>query len=248
MWAVHHVNNLRARVRWYEINLNGWPNGGNPSLAQDGEIDLGSGIHTFFPSIHVDANDNVAVSFARSAANEYISMSRATRSVTDPVDTMRPAQVVRTSGAAHNSGRWGDYSATQAEPNIPGTFWGHHEFTDNGSWRTWVAQYIMRPDPFLLSVPSLNGGSNNTFSVSGATAGVRVRFAYSLVGTGIFEAPGIAAILSLDAPALAGSATADSNGNASMSRFIPGSFTGTTVWLQAVENEHASNWLQLTVL
>ena len=248
MWAVHHVNNLRARVRWYEINLNGWPNGGNPSLAQDGEIDLGSGIHTFFPSIHVDADDNVAVSFARSAANEYISMSRSTRSATDPVDTMRPAQVVRTSGAAHNSGRWGDYSATQAEPNIPGTFWGHHEFTDNGNWRTWVAQYIMRPAPFLLSVPSLTGGSNNTFSVSGATAGVTVRFAYSLVGTAIFEAPGIATILSLESPALAGSATADGSGNASINRFIPGSFTGTTVWLQAVENSHASNWLELTIL
>jgi len=247
MWAVHHVNNSRARVRWYEINLNGWPNGGNPSLAQDGEIDLGSGIHTFFPSIHVDANDNVAISFARSAANEYISMSRATRAASDPVDTMRPAQVVRTSGAAHNSGRWGDYSATQAEPNIPGTFWGHHEFTDNGQWRTWVAQYIMRPAPFLLSVPSLVGGSNNTLSVSGATPNVPVRFAYSLVGTAIFEAPGNAAILSLDAPALAGSTNADASGNASINRFIPGSFTGTTVWLQAVENEHASNWIQLTV-
>lgn len=247
MWAVHHVNNLRARVRWYEINLNGWPNGGNPSLAQDGEIDLGSGIHTFFPSIHVDANDNVAVSFARSASNEYISMSRATRGASDPVDSMRPAQVVRTSGAAHNSGRWGDYSATQAEPNIPGTFWGHHEFTDNGQWRTWVAQYIMRPAPFLLSVPSLVGGSNNTLSVSGATPNVPVRFAYSLVGTAIFEAPGNAAILSLENPALAGSATADGSGNASINRFIPGSFSGTTVWLQAVENEHATNWIQLTV-
>jgi len=247
IWAVHHVNNLRARVHWYEIALNGWPIGGNPSLAQDGEIDLGPGISSFFPSIHVDANDNVAISFARSATNEYISMNRATRAASDPAGTMRPAQVVRTSAAAHTSGRWGDYSATQAEPNIPGTFWGHHEFTDNGTWRTWVARYVMRPAPFLLSVPSLVGGSNNTLSVSGATPNVPVRFAYSLLGTAIFEVPGNAAILSLDAPALAGSTSANASGNASINRFIPSSFTGTTVWLQAVENDHASNWIRLTV-
>lgn len=30
LWAVHHVNSTRARVRWYEIDLGGWPAGGTP--------------------------------------------------------------------------------------------------------------------------------------------------------------------------------------------------------------------------
>ena len=249
LWAVHHVNNLRVRARWYEFGLNNWPTSGTPTLDQDGEIDLGSGIHTFFPSIHVDANDNVAITFSRSASNEFISMGRATRRASDPVDTMRPAQVVQTSNNAHTSGRWGDYSATQAEPNIPGQFWGHHEFTNGStsSWRTWVARYEMRPAPFLLSVPALVSGSSNTLSVSGASAGTRVHFAYSLIGTALFEPPGLATILSLDSPQLAGSTSADGSGNASINRFIPGSFAGTTVWLQAVENSHATNWIMLTV-
>lgn len=250
LWAVHHVNNSRARVRWYEIGLNGWPGGGSPSLDQDGEIDLGGGIHTFFPSIHVDANDNVAVTFARSATNEYISMGRAMRAAGDPAGTMRPAQVVQTSTNAHTSGRWGDYSATQAEPSIPGTFWGHHEFNNGGtsSWRTWVARFVLRPSAFELSVPGgLNSGANNTFSVSGATGGARVYFTYSTTGTGIFEPPGIAAILSLENPVLIGSTNADGAGNASITRFIPGSASGLNVWLQAIENDHASNWMELTV-
>lgn len=250
LWAVHHVNNTRARVRWYEIGLNGWPTGGTPSVDQDGEIDLGGGIHTFFPSIHVDANNNVAVTFARSATNEYISMSRATRAGTDPAGTMRPAQVVQTSTNAHTSGRWGDYSATQAEPSIPGTFWGHHEFNNGGtsSWRTWVARYILRPAAFELAVPGgLNSGANNTFSVSGATPLTRVYFAYSIVGTGLFEPGGLSTIMSIESPQLIASTNADASGDASITRFIPGSAAGMTVWLQAVENAHATNWMQLTV-
>ena len=251
LWAVHHVNNTRARVRWYELGLNGWPGSGAlPSVDQDGEIDLGSGIHTFFPSIHVDANNNVAVTFARSATNEYISMSRATRAGTDPAGTMRPAQVVQTSTNAHTSGRWGDYSATQAEPNLPGEFWGHHEFNNGGtsSWRTWVARFILRPEAFELSVPGgLNSGANNTFEVSGATPGARVYFTYSTTGTGIFEPSAVAAIMSIESPSLIAAPFADALGDASVTKFIPGSASGLTVWLQAVENDHASNWMQLTI-
>lgn len=250
IWAVHHVNNSRARVRWYEIDLNNWPTSGSPSLVQDGEVDLGSGIHTFFPSIHVDANSNVALTYARSASNEYISMGRSIRAAGDPAGTMRPSQVVQTSTNAHTSGRWGDYSATQAEPSIPGTFWGHHEFNNGGtsSWRTWVARFVLRPAAFELSVPGgLNSGANNTFSVSGATGGARVYFTYSTTGTGLFEPPSLAAILSLENPQLIGSTNADGAGNASITRFIPGGAAGTVVWVQAIQNDHASNWMQMTV-
>lgn len=250
LWAVHHVNSSRARVRWYEIALNSWPTSGAPSLVQDGEIDLGGGIHTYFPSIHVDANDNVAVTFARSNSNEYISMGRATRSASDPAGTMRSAQVVQTSTNAHTSGRWGDYSATQASPNTPGEFWGHHEFNTGGtgSWRTWVARYEMRPAGLELGVPALVSNAMNTFSISGATPGSTVRFAYGLTDTGLFEVPGSSAILSLDSPNKIGAATADAFGNAAITVFIPGGFSGTTVWLQALEDGHTSNWEQRTIL
>jgi len=251
IWAVHHVNNTRARVRWYQFALNNWPVSGAPSMTQEGEIDLGDGIHTFFPSIHVDANDSAAITFARSASNEYISMGRATRAASDPLSTMRAAQVVRTSDNAHTSGRWGDYSGTQAEPDIPGVFWGHHEFTSGStsSWRTWVGQYIMRPQSFLLNVPNLQSGSSNTLAVSGATPGSRVFFGYSLTGTGLSPAGNIGAVLSLENPGLAAIATANGAGNASISPFLPSNLAGTTVWLQAAEDTGAtSNWEKRTIL
>lgn len=247
IWAVHHVNSSRARVRWYEIDLNNWPTSGAPSLAQNGEIDLGGDIHTYFPSIHVDANNNVAISYARSAANEYISMSRSTRAGSDPPNTMRPSQVVRTSDNAHTSGRWGDYSGTQAEPDIPGVFWGHHEFTSGStsSWRTWVARYDIRPSGFVLSVPGLVSGVPSTIAVSGATPGVQVYFTYSTTGTGLTPAGGLGGVLSLENPNLAAVKTASGLGDASITPTIPGAFAGTTVWLQAVEQGGTtSNWVQ----
>lgn len=237
-------------MRWYEIELNSWPAAGSPSLRQDGEIDLGGGIHTFFPSIHVDANDNVAITYARSASNEYISMSRSTRAGSDPLDTMRPTQVVRTSDNAHTSGRWGDYSGTQAEADIPGVFWGHHEFTSGStsSWRTWVARFDIRPSAFTLSAPILTSGVPSTISVAGATPGATVYFAYSTAGTGLSPAGGLG-VLSLESPNLAAVLTASGAGTASLSPTIPGSFAGTTVWLQAMEDSGTtSNWVERTIL
>ncbi len=251
IWAVHHVDNSRARVRWYEFPLNGWPAVGNPTLRQSGEIDLGDGIHTFFPSIAVDGADNAAITFARSANNEYISMGRAVRAAGDPLGEFRPAQVVRTSDNAHTTGRWGDYSGTQSEADVDGVFWGHHEFTSGStsSWRTWVATYTVEPSPLELTVPNLVGGGTNTISASGASPGNRVFFAYSLTGTGLQEAGTIGAVLSIENANLASIQVADAAGAASISPFIPGSMSGTTVWLQAVEDGgRTSNWEQRTIL
>ena len=249
LWAVHHVNTARARVRWYEIALNNWPSAGAPSLAQNGEIDLGGNIHTFFPSIHVDAASNVAITFARSAANEYISMGRSIRAASDAPNTMRPAQVVQTSTNAHTSGRWGDYSGTQNDPGIVGTFWGHHEFNNGGlsSWRTWVAQYVMRNEPFLLAPVTLTAGGMNHVTVSGATPLGRVYFAYSATGTALAETAALSTTLSIENPVLAGARTADAAGNATLNQFVPAVFAGRTVWVQAAESGHTTNWVQVLI-
>ncbi len=143
IWAVHHVDSTRARVRWYEFALNGWPSGSDPTLAQTGEIDLGPTISTFFPSIDVDDQDTAAITFARSSATEFISMWRAVRTAADPANTFQPAVEVQVSANPSTSGRWGDYSGTEADPVVNGSFWGFHEFTNgsNSSWRTWAARY-----------------------------------------------------------------------------------------------------------
>ena len=141
VWAVHHVNNDRARVRWYEIAMNGWPgSGSNPTVAQWGEVDAGQGISTYFPGITVDGLGNAAVTFARSSANEYISMYSARRAAGDPLGTFQPMQLVRASSAPDTSGRWGDYAGASPYPDEPGRLWLAHEWTNGGGWRTWITE------------------------------------------------------------------------------------------------------------
>lgn len=143
-WAVHHVNSQRVRARWYEFEMNGWPDSGDdPTLRQSGELDYDNGIHTFFPSIAVDDQGNAAITFARSSSQEFISMSRAIRRHDDPLGEFRDPEFVKKSTSPYTgSNRWGDYSGTKPEPGIPGVFWGHHEWTDASStWRTWMAQF-----------------------------------------------------------------------------------------------------------
>jgi hypothetical protein len=165
LWAVHHQNSSRVRVRWYEFAMNGWPESPNsPTLAQSGEIDPGSPVRTFFPSIWVDAFGNAVITCARSSAGEFISMARAVRYAADPPGTFRPIEEVRASAAAYGTNRWGDYSATSDDPAEPGRFWSHHEYTPGGnSWNTFVASVrlssVVAPDEFDVVRGTLASGS-----------------------------------------------------------------------------------------
>ena len=138
IWAVHHVNSDRARVRWYEIDVQGWPvSGQTPVLSQHGEIDMGSGIYTFFPAIAVDHNHNVAIVFAHSASTQYTSMWRSTRAANDPAGTLQAPELIKASDSPETSGRWGDYSGASEDPSGD-AIWLAHEWRATGSWSTWI--------------------------------------------------------------------------------------------------------------
>jgi len=145
MWAVHHVNSSRARARWYEFEMNGWPDSGQaPTLRQWGEIDPdpGSNVHTYFPSIAADEQGNAVIFFSRSSPTEFISIGRAFRTASDPLNTFRPMEFVKESTSPYTAfNRWGDYSHVEPHPSGDGAFWGAHEWTDTSNlWRTWIAR------------------------------------------------------------------------------------------------------------
>ena len=168
MWMAHTVRVVDdgggpfqqdpiARVRWYEIELNGWPvSGMDPSLRQAGTLNYGTGIHTWYPDISVDDAGNAAIVFNRSSVDEYISVSRAVRRVTDPLGTFRQSVTMQTSTTPEENDRWGDYSGIQEDPVAPGVFWGHSEYRTS-SWRTWVGRFSpLTPNPldFALLSPT----------------------------------------------------------------------------------------------
>ena len=150
LWAVHHQSpgGGRARVRWYEFDMRGWPTSGQvPTLVQSGDISPensdGQLSWTFFPSIWVDADNNAAITMARSSSTEFITMARALRSASDPLGEFQPVVNVQASSSAYTAaGRWGDYSGTGSDPTATGVFWGIHEFVQsNNIWQTYIAKY-----------------------------------------------------------------------------------------------------------
>jgi hypothetical protein len=164
LWAVHHVNNSRARARWYEFRMNGWPESGqNPTLRQSGELDYGDPVHTFFPSIAADAAGNAAFVFARSSPSEFISMCGTYRLASDALGTTRPMTFLKQSTAPYTAfNRWGDYSHIEPDPDTDFTqFWGMHEWTDvSSSWRTWIARIDAVPDIATLTDFSVQFGTH----------------------------------------------------------------------------------------
>ncbi len=155
LYATHHQGSTRVVQRWYEINMGNWPSSGTPTLVQSGNVDLGAGIRTFFGSIAGDGQNNIALTFARSSPTEFISMSRAYRLAGDPAGTLTPPVFMRLSTGPDNSGRWGDYSGTVADPNADGVFWGTHEYSVGG-WATWIGVYGPCTPPTTYCTGKLN--------------------------------------------------------------------------------------------
>ena len=141
LWAVHHQGSSRVRVRWYEFQMNGWPAGGAPELTQWGEIDPGTPVCSYCPSIAVDAAGHAALNFAQSGPGEYISIRCAIRLAGAPAGTFDAPVLVKQSSGPYGLNSWGEYSAIVPDPFAPGTFWLHHEYTPGADlWNTWIAR------------------------------------------------------------------------------------------------------------
>ncbi|MFG0241148.1 MAG: GC-type dockerin domain-anchored protein [Phycisphaerales bacterium JB054] len=160
IWATHHVNPSRVVARWYEIAPNGWPDSGNnPSLVQSGDIDLGPDVRTFFSSINASDDGSVAICYARSSPSEFLSMGSAFRNPCDPAGLFSRNFIHKSANAGYTAGRWGDYSAVEFDPTDPSVYWGHHEWAEGGSWRTWI-QSVETHDPCVAADLNADGQVN----------------------------------------------------------------------------------------
>jgi hypothetical protein len=249
LYLAHNVgHNSVCHVRWYKINLNGWPTSGvNPTLEDSGYVDPGSGIYTWFGDINVDAAGNMAIAYNRSSSSEYVGIYRTWRAATDAPGSLRDHIEMQTSNSPETSSRWGDYSGLEEDPAAPGTFWNHHEYRTS-SWRTWVGRYsIGDTHPLSLSVPNgLVSNSTAVAEVSGSGPGKKL---YLFNGTGLGTtnvAPGVDLEIANGQQLM--NLFADSSGSGTFSRFLPANLAGFNVWLQVVDaNGDLSNVLIDTI-
>ena len=152
LWTGHGVRTPEDSTtvgRWYEIDLDGWPQAelGDPTLVQSGEIRPGFGIHTCYPAIAVDASGDVAVVYTRSSTEEYPTLSVAGRVPSDPLGTLGEEETLAVSTAVPNNGsayRWGDYFDATTDPTDDNLFWVAGQIYVDGGWLTEISSFSIR--------------------------------------------------------------------------------------------------------
>jgi uncharacterized repeat protein (TIGR01451 family) len=198
LWATHSgglpfdgnqgtVNANRTAVFWYELNPAAMPASGDP-LVQSGVIDGGSGVHHFFPSLAVNANNEMAIGFSRSDSSKFVEAVMTGRQANDPAGTVDPITVIKLGKDSYVKDfgfgrvRWGDYSATAVDPSDDLTFWSLQEYaeTDVGGtanddrWGTWWGKLAFQVDLALsktVALTTVNPGQPVTYTVTVANTG-----------------------------------------------------------------------------
>jgi hypothetical protein len=183
LWVTHHGRpgaEDRVLAIWYEIAMNGWPvSGSDPEILQHGTIDPGPGIHTWVPSLAVDAEGTVVFSYARSAADEMHAIGRCYRLATDEPGTLQGHAVVKQGeigAVTPGPVTFARYFSAAADPDLPGIFsaggvyrrpnqWGGASY---GMWGADVCTGLAPsdvntgPTPYLL--PWLSQNHPNPFN------------------------------------------------------------------------------------
>jgi hypothetical protein len=130
------------KARWYEFDTGNWPDSGSVTLTQSGNVDAGSGIHTYFPALAENGAGDVGMVVAQSASNQYVSVQVTGRKATDPPGTMGDLTQLKI-GNRPGSGRWGDYYGIAVDPSDDNTFWIVGEYQNTGGWATWIESFSL---------------------------------------------------------------------------------------------------------
>lgn len=138
----------RTIVAWYEVNPGGMPT----PVVQSGTVGGSSaGTHFFFPSITVNANNDMALGFSYSDATQFVEAAFTGRESTDLAGTVGTVITCKAGESSYSKffsgtrNRWGDYSATVVDPVDDLTFWTLQEYAEtnvggginDGRWGTW---------------------------------------------------------------------------------------------------------------
>jgi hypothetical protein len=162
----------QAHARWYVFDTSSVP-----TLSQQGTIGVGSGSHSYYPSIAIAPDGDLGMTFIQSSSSEYMSMYVTGRTSADPAGTMQTPVVAKAGQAPYGANfdsspfRAGDYSGITIDPN-DGSFWAANEYAKTpvdprANWGTFLTNLTLGasgPDttPPTATVNAPNGGENWT--------------------------------------------------------------------------------------
>lgn len=193
LWTTGEINppagtdRNQTTAHWYKISADGVS---APTLSQQGSAggeDIATGAYTYFPSINVNANGDMAMQVSLSSPATYPGAYYVARQVTDPPNQVQSTAVIAAGQDYYvktNSGiknRWGDFSATEVDPTDDTSFWLYGEFaltrepynpnrpTQDGHWGTRAAVFSFVGTLGISGQVYTDANGNGTFDVGEAT-------------------------------------------------------------------------------
>jgi outer membrane protein assembly factor BamB len=160
----------RSSVQWWQVNT-------DATVGQRGLVDDATSTRFFaYPSLAVNANDDVLMGYSRFQGDEYAGASYSFRTAVDPPNTMQPEAALKDGLACYykdftfGSNRWGDYSATVVDPTDDKTLWTIQEYAAasvgpgqiDDRWGTWWGKLDPTPAVSIASVSRAEGDSGTT--------------------------------------------------------------------------------------
>jgi hypothetical protein len=136
-----------AHARWYEFDISQ----GNPTLVQASDINPGPGVHTYFPTIEVNGNGDLGMTYMESSPTEYMSMYVTGQAFGDAANTMQDGAVTHPGIGRYTLSRVGDYSEITVDPNDLTTFWAANEYKGASAFNTGIASFTVSSDSQVVS-------------------------------------------------------------------------------------------------
>lgn len=159
----------RASAQWTQVLP-------DATLVQFGRVDDPSA-STFYayPSIGVNANNDVLLGYSRFSTTQHPSASYSFRTGNDPLDTLQPDFVFKAGEGGYEKyfaggrNRWGDYSNTVVDPANDRDLWTIQEYAatpvgvppNSGRWGTWWALVESSPK---ISIGDVSQAEGTVFS------------------------------------------------------------------------------------
>ena len=169
--------NGRNAARWYDLDLNGWPATGAPTVDQSGQLTTPDGQDTYFPAVYRNGAGEIGMVFAASSSVDNVSMQvTGWRPGSAAGTAAAPVEIVRGDGGdGGEDGRWGDYYDVAIDPTDDAMFWAIGQIEQSVGWRTYVQRFTIE-EPSVLTAPLAGAtlGLNEPTSIAWTAGSGRV--------------------------------------------------------------------------
>ena len=133
-----------------------------PTLIQQGTIDAGANMDTFFPDADIAPDGSIGLGYMQGSATQFFSNCVTGRAPLDPLGTMQTPVLAKTGTVNLNpNDRIGDYADVSVDP-VDGSFWYTAQYSNtagaNPNWRTWIQHFSLAAS-FSVAATTPAGGS-----------------------------------------------------------------------------------------